>query len=424
MFACMHAPNLPDSHSALLHNCAYGFSPRVEETDVQTAVLDIAGLERLFGPPERMAAAMRRRAAELGLRVNVAVASNPDAAVHAARGFAGITLIPPGEEGRVLGPLPISLLGGPPELEETLALWGIRSFRDLAALPEAGLSERLGAEGVRLQKLARGAGDRPLVPRIPATGFEASLELEHPVAQLEPLRFLLARLLNEILAKLQSGGLAADELRLRLKLQDQSEHARALRLPFPMLHNKTFLKLLELDLESHPPRAPVTAITLGAAAAVPRLVQYSLFLPPAPEAEKLELTLGRIRKLVGEENVGSPELLDTHRPGAFRMKPFGDAAVLRPWTGANAHPHLALRVFRPPRRAEVEAPSGQPSRIAARGVGGSVIAAAGPWRTSGQWWTPASWSRDEWDVALSNGALYRIYLDRQSGYWFVEGSYD
>jgi protein ImuB len=53
-----------------------------------------------------------------------------------------------------------------------------------------------------------------------------------------------------------------------------------------------------------------------------------------------------------------------------------------------------------------------------------VLAAAGPWRASGEWWTPAAWDRDEFDVALSDGALYRLYLDRFRGRWFLEGSYD
>jgi protein ImuB len=60
--------------------------------------------------------------------------------------------------------------------------------------------------------------------------------------------------------------------------------------------------------------------------------------------------------------------------------------------------------------------------VAARGIRGRVIDLAGPWRTSGDWWTVDPWSRDEWDVALSDGALYRLYCCPVG--WFVEGSYD
>jgi len=66
--------------------------------------------------------------------------------------------------------------------------------------------------------------------------------------------------------------------------------------------------------------------------------------------------------------------------------------------------------------------SGQPSFIAADGVRGKVLELAGPWRTSGDWWTADPWSRDEWDIALSDGGLYRLCCEPRG--WFVEGSYD
>jgi protein ImuB len=81
-------------------------------------------------------------------------------------------------------------------------------------------------------------------------------------------------------------------------------------------------------------------------------------------------------------------------------------------------------VFRPALRAQVEAPNGRPARVEARGVRGRVLQMAGPWRTSGNWWRADAWSRDEWDVALSDGALYRIYRDRHGEKWFIEGRYD
>ncbi|HYM11710.1 MAG TPA: hypothetical protein VEU62_13325, partial [Bryobacterales bacterium] len=218
MFACLYAPALPAASAALLVNCACGFSPRVEETDPQTVTLDIAGLDRLLGPPLSIANAIARRLDKLDItNIHFAIASNPDAALHAARGLPGITLIPPGEEARVLAGLPLSLLSAPPDLAETLRVWGLRTFGDLAALPEAGLAERLGSEGLRLQQLARGSFQRPLVPSIPPDTFGASLELDHPVAQLEPLLFLLARLLEDLLTQLHSHGLAANEIRLRLQ---------------------------------------------------------------------------------------------------------------------------------------------------------------------------------------------------------------
>ena len=259
-----------------------------------------------------------------------------------------------------------------------------------------------------------------------------------------------------------------DELKLRLKLEDKTEHQRAIRLPFPMRDSRVFLKLLLLDIESHPPGSAIVAASITCEPAKPRSIQNGLFQPLGPEPEKLELTLARLTRLVGESNVGSPELVDTHRPGAFRIKRFivkrgsgrlrgrrregemrrGDGVKARvtdaarrrfdasPSRPVSPSPLLGFRVFRPPLRAEVEASSGWPSRIkvqagAGRSIRGKVLRLAGPWRTSGDWWTEEVWARDEWDVAVAGseasqekGTLYRIYRDLRSDGWFVEGIYD
>lgn len=422
MFASIHVPGITEENRARLRECASDFSPWVEETAPDTVTLDIGGLTHLFGSPRNVAEAMGRRAAELGLAANVAVAANPDAAVHGAHAFTGVVVMSEKEAGL----LPIEVLELPPEIATTLAMWGIRTFGALAALPEDGIAERLGQAGVQLQKLARGEGNRPLRPASPPPAFEESFELEYPLTLLEPLAFILGRLLGAICARLDSHGLATHELRLRLTIESGGLHERTLRLPFPMRDAKTFLKLLSLDLDGHPPPAPVTAVFLAAEPVNPRVVQHGLFLPRAPEPQKLELTLARIAKLVGEGNAGAAELLNTHRPGAFRMKRFivsrhecrlGTQECVR-------HATLALRVFRPALRAQVQAPNGRPARVEARGMRGRVMQMAGPWRSSGDWWRADAWSRDEWDVALSDGALYRLYRDRRDGEWFVEGTYD
>ncbi len=418
MYAAIHAPGVPDS---LLAECAGAFSPRLESAAADTVVLDADGLGRLFGSPEELGRAIMRRAVEMGLAASVAVAATPEAAMHAARGFRGLTVVPPGSEAERLGELPVAALAPSAELAGTLDRWGIRTFRELATLPEEGLAERLGPEGSRLHGLARGGGGRPLVPKLPVPVFEETLELEDTVELLEPLAFLLARLLGGLTARLASYGLAPQQLHLRLKLAEGGEHARAICLPAPIRDSRALLKLLRLDLEAHPPQAPIVGVTLAAEPGRPRRLQDGLFLPPAPEPAKLEVTLKRIAGLVGEGNVGWPAIEDTHRPDAFRLH------RMRPASGAGAArvaPRLALRFFRPALKAEVDAPGGRPARVVARRVHGRVLAAAGPWRASGEWWTPAAWDRDEFDVALSDGALYRLYLDRFRGRWFLEGSYD
>jgi protein ImuB len=429
MFAAVHTPGGADL--SRLAQCASDFSPLIEETAPDTVTFAVDGLAHLFGPPREVAAAIARRAAELGLAAHVAVADNPDLAVHGARGFAGVTVM----DAEHMAGLSIAVLAPPEDIAQTFALWGIRTCGELAALPADGVAERLGEAGVRLQQLARGAAGRPLVPAFPVPPFVQSMELEYPLAELEPLSFLLARLLNGLCAHLESRGLAAHELTLRLALEGGGLHERTLRLPYPMRAARTFLKLLALDLEMHPPDASIVAVTLSAEPVNPRVVQHGLFIPLAPEPQKLELTLARITKLVGEGNAGSPQLLDTHRPRAFRLMRFKPGTVssfpvfrageFGEGNGERGYcPGFCLRAFRPERRAVVTESGGRPAEVRAQGVRGRVLESAGPWRTSGDWWRSDAWARDEWDVALSDGALYLLSRDGPSGEWFIEGSYD
>jgi protein ImuB len=321
----------------------------------------------------------------------------------------------------------------------------------LAALPEIALSERLGQEGLRLQQLARGATSRTLVSVEAPLVFEEAVELEHAVVLLEPLAFLLNRLLEQLCVRLGSRALATQELRLTLELENYSpfhqssasgnsrstiSYCRTLRLPQPMLDARVFLKLLQLDLNANPPGAPIVKIHMAAEPAPPRSAQGGLFLPPSPEAEKLELTLARIASLVGESNVGAVELLDTHHPEGFRMRRFiseppqKKAREKAPAVSKEQSAVTALRRFRPPLRVNVALENCQPVRVACakkKDVQGNVLWKAGPWRASGDWWEREAWARDEWDLALQSEeaiSFYRLVHDLLGGGWFVEGTYD
>ena len=313
MFACLHG-------NGNLTPLAFEFSPTVEQTDADTVTLDASGLERLFGHPQDVAAAIARRASEMGIKANIALAANPDTAICAARGFTGVSIVPQGDEAKFLGPLPLTLLGATPDLQETLDRWGIRRFQDLAALPPLGIAERLGAEGLHLRELARGDAGRKLVPLEDPPQFEDEIELDYPVELLEPLAFLLSRLVNGLATRLATRALATDELRLRLKLEDRRMHARTLRLPVPSLDTKAFLKLLQLDLAANPPQAPVVHVWLGVNPVKPQSAQSGLFVVTAPEPVKLELTLARIKALVGEARVGTPRVTGYPPPGCV---PYG-----------------------------------------------------------------------------------------------------
>ena len=404
MFACIHGPR-PD-----LSEIAEAFTPFFEQTAPGTIVFRIDGLRRLYGTHHQIAHAIANQA---GGGVNVAIAETADAAVLAAHNFSGVSISPKLEQ------LNIASLPMEQEMWELLETWGIHTLAQLAQLPEAGIAERFGPAGVHLQRLARGATARPLKIFKPEITYEDRIQLDHPVSLLEPLLFLIARILNDQCEKLLSHAMSANEITIRLELEDKTAHIRTLRLPVPMRESKSLLKLLQMDLEAHPPQAATLALSLILKPVHPRTIQAGIFLPITPAPDKLELTLARIRGIVGEQNVGTPELLNTHHPHPFKL------ATNQP--PATSHQPLAsrqaFRYFRPPLTARIELEHQRPTRITATGINGKVVNAAGPWRTSGDWWTTAPWNRDEWDITLTNSTLYRIYRE-PTNHWFIEGTYD
>ncbi len=479
------------SHAALL-DLAWSFSPRAEDTAPDTIVLDLAGLASLFGSEENIARQLTERAADLGLAANVAVAHNLEAAILASRGFAGITRIPHGKEQKYLGPLPVLFLPASQEILETLERWGIRDCQALAALPLLDLSERLGQQGVHLHELARGACLRSLKPAELGHSFEEEMELEDAVEELEPLAFILGRLLDQLTARLQARSLTINSIRVQFELdtasqversdlkpnssvfktryQRQKESAatkkdsvpagvassvseektyeKVLTLPLPIRDSKMLLKLLRLQLQSDPPNAPIQKVMLAAQPAHPRATQGGLFLPSYPDPEKLELTIARLANLLGDSNIGSPELIDTHRPGAFRLRRFvppGDTSGETKHS-ENRRPAIGFRIFRPAPPARMELHHKRPVRVFFQGKWGQVIAASGPWRTSGDWWREDAWKQEEWDLeiifepASNSGSrhqnankipqrgqrrgVYCLFFDSIRQSWFVRGSYD
>ncbi len=434
------------AHRALI-DCAHFFTPRVEDTATGTVALDLNGLSQLWGTPRAMAQKLFRAADKLGLEVHVAIASNPDAAIHAAQAEAGITVIGMGDEAKKLEPLDLHILTASEETQASFSLWGVRTFQDLAQLPEVGVVERLGQEGLRLQQMARGATTRPLRALNEKPCFKESMELDESIDSLEATTFIFSRLLNPLCKRLEARNRATNALRLTLTLEPlsgnknpdpgnaennpgKSPHCfiRTLRLPTPTRDSRVLLKLLQLDLDAHRPPRPVISVTLTAEPVQPRRIQNGLFMPLAPEPEKLELTLARIGNIVGNERIGSPRLLDTHRPDRFRIQHF--TLPTRPKARQLPTPRpvsMALRIFRPPLEATVERLGGQLSRIFFSGKSGKVTTARGPWYGSGEWWREDPWNREEWDVEVQNGqehALYRIYRDPQTHQWFVDATYD
>jgi protein ImuB len=506
MFASLLAArgSAPD----MLLAVARDFSPRIAvcDADGREVTLDLGGLTRLFGDAKTIGEELRRTAADRGLRVRVAIAATRTAARLLAHHRAGVTVVDAGAEAAALDELPLELLeiffstplgAGPstplgagripapesripnPEsrpaapVTTTLRRWGLRTLGDVAALPPADVAARLGQDGVAWQRLARGEDPQPLVPAVPEERFEQSLELEWPIEGLEPLSFVLARLFEPLCAHLERRDRGVAVLHVRLHLVTREIHERSLQLPAPLRDARTLRTLALLDLESHPPSAAIDRVVVAVDPTPGRVVQFSLLTRPLPSPEQLSTLMARLTALMGEDRCGSAVTVDSWQPGAFEMTAFdpgfgsresgvgsrlvpsaveGDSARGRP-TPDSRIPVIALRRFRFPVPARVRVDGGVPVRISIdrRGLtGGAVTAFAGPWRTSGGWWTSnddphapdanqdapslkanrnsnsdhRQWERDGWDVTLSDGATYRVFRERHSDAWFVEAIVD
>jgi len=443
---------IDDGRSPLI-TLARDFSPRIETHGERVVTLDISGLGSLLGDARAIGEQLRRNAADSGLRVNIAIASTITAAILLAQSRAGLTVVPPGAEASTLAPLPLSALSQlgsrlqasssrpearspsfdslrTPEVDQ-LTRWGLRTLGDLAALPSADLSERLGQDGLLWQRWARGEDARPLVPAAIEDRFEESLELEWPIDGLEPLSFVLARLFEPLCERLEQRDRGAIALHVTLTLVTRERHERSVQLPAPMRDARVLRTLALLDLESHPPPAAIDRVAVGVDVTEGRVLQFGLFARALP-AEKLATLLARLGALMGSDRVGAPGLVDSYRPGAFVMTEFAPDATAsaRPKAQSpepGAHAMQVIRRFRAPIPARVTLEQGRPVRVTTdrRGFsGGKVERCDGPWRSSGDWWHQKPWNCDEWDVALSDGVSYRISQAREDSAWFIDGMLD
>ena len=519
MFAALYAPSVP---AAALLEVARAFTPRFEQIG-SVVLLDASGLSRLFGSAQELGEHLRdavdkltaggeatcperdiRRGhhAECRVEGRVAIASTQTAASLLALGQPGLTVVMPGKEAIALAPLSVNVLDAFEKLSapdapdapdardapgtggwhhprtthqasrgkrraaenrllEILTKWGIKTLGALAALSGPEIHERLGERGAGWQALARGLDARPMVPWVDEVPFEAALELEWPIEGLEPLSFVLARLLEPLSERLERADRGAAVIYTSLRLTSRTVFTRTLQLPAPMRDPKTLRTLILLDLESHPPDAPIDIVRVLVEPTPAKVLQWTLLERARAAPEQVTTLTARLTALMGAGHVGSPVLVDTWRPGSFTMSDFRSqisdlSKIESPINQPSAICNLksALRRFRFPVPARVVVTEGRPIRVQLDRPGfssGAIVQAAGPWRTSGNWWETegpgvgtartvrtlrtvrtvrtvrtlaSSWDRDEWDVAMADGTVYRLVVERGVGQWFLEGVID
>jgi protein ImuB len=430
---------LPRSHKeeaaakAVLLECAGTFSPRVEDRSEDGAfvcVIDIAGTERLFGPPEALAKNLLRCVKALGVMACVAVSSNFYAAMALAKGMSpqtAVRIVPAGEESAALAPLPVGVLELSEEQAETFSLWGIRTLEMLANLPEKDLIARMGQAGKRLRQLARGEMPHLFQPVESAFALEERMELDSPVELLDSLLFVAGVMLEQLIFRATARVLALASVSITLTLEGGATHSRTVRPALPTNDKQVWIKLLHLDLEAHPPQAAILALALAAEPGDTSKVQLGMFSPQLPEPARLDVTLARIRAIVGEECVGRAVLKDTHEPDGFRLEPFSIPSG-KPSEISAAKPRAAVRQLRPAEAVSITLQSDRPKAFVFRERRYAVERAYGPWLAGGDWWSATLWGWEQWDLVAraQDGALLCCCLvrDLMRDMWQMVALYD
>lgn len=393
---------------AILLECAGAFSPRVEvlrEGAAFACGIDIAGTRSLFGPPEMLARKLVERIRAVGIRSCVTVSSNLDAAVCMARGLrpgVAVEVIPQGKEAAVLAELPIGVLDLSEDQAETFVAWGVRTLGMLAGLPEKSLVARMGQEGRQVWQRARGELTHLFQPVEPPLKLADLMELDSPVELLDSLLFVVGAMLDQMIVRASALIVALAAVTVELTLEGGGTHKRTVRPTLPTNAKQLWIKLLHLDLEAHPPPTAVLAVALDAEPGETSKVQLGLFSPQLPEATRLDVTLARIRAIVGEENVGQAVLLDTHAPDAFRIEAFR-VTESDDVTSASTELRMASRQLRPAESVMVALEAGQPVRFCFRGQQFHVDHAYGPWFAAGDWWQATLWGQEQWDIVARAG---------------------
>lgn len=419
---------------AILLECAGCFSPRVENRSEETAlrcVVDIAGTRGLFGPPETLAKSLLERVRSLGIMARVAVSGNFHAAVTLARGLpprSSVKVIAPGEEASELAPLPLSVLDLTGAQAETFSLWGIHTLGMMTALPEDELVARMGQDGKRLQQLARGTCPHLFQPVEQAFTLEEKMELDSPVELLDSLLFVIGAMLDQLILRAKARVLALASVTVTLASDEAGPHIRTVRPALPSNDKQLWIKLLHLDLEAHPPQASIVALTIRAEPGSTSKVQLGLFSPQLPEPGRLDVTLARIRAIVGDDCVGRAVLQDSHAPDGFRMEHFSVPSGASTMVVTPSTPRSAVRQIRPPEKVSVTLREQRPGSFFFRNQRYLVEHTYGPWSSSGDWWSQSLWSVEQWDLVArtQDGSMLYCCLvrDLMRNLWQLAALYD
>jgi hypothetical protein len=361
------------------------------------------------------------------------VATTPAAAEVAARYVAGaaapLAEVPPGEDRVFLAPRSITVLRPPPDLLALLDGTGLERCQDLAALDQAAVELRFGAEGVALWRLAR-ADDRRLLfgpaPRpLPHASLEwTDYELEDP----ERLLFVVNRLVQQVCGALHELGQGARTFTLAFALARGGQVEQPFNPSRPSADPRAWLRLIRSGVERLRLQEGAVGVALRVDAVLPSgSVQGDLLDRGFANARVAEEALARVvdrdGPLVAPSNTRHPLL--SRRTEWLEQEP---ALVwARPQIGpGDTLPELALHLLLQPELVEVETTDrrGFPAPVRYRGADGwhDLLTASGPDCISGGRWAEG-WAYELYCCVRADGELVQLGRDARRDRWELQGTW-
>jgi protein ImuB len=441
LFGCVVAP--AEQFASQLMKLSQDFTPRYEVERGSLALLDLSGLSHLFQNPHDLGASIKASALNYGIESpRIALATRLQAARRLALFRPGLSIaLDEKTEVELLGALPLESLDLDDRTLARLRNWGLRNSRDLARLPASDLRARGGVLLVRAHESSSGRDERLLVPVEEKPNDGLGLDPGFGVEDLTQLVFLMFRLLDPLCAKLKSGARAATAFEATLALENGNTDVRLIRSPSPSADDKAWRTLIRLNLEGRPPAAPVLSLLLRAESTTARAVQFSFTGAGRSSPERVASALARLQRFFPEDRIGSPQLVDTHTPDRFELRPFDPVRESRLKKKAKdlaepkaRPPASALRAIRPPAHARVRVDmAGAPVSLQVSdhdrflNVRGRVQSSAGPYLLSTQWWNEEAFAREEWDVEVASegaSAAYLIFRDPRNDTWYLAAEID
>jgi protein ImuB len=417
MLLCVSAGDVPSWEELL--DALDALSPLVDDVRPGLAFADMRGSP---GTPADWIARARDTIAPFVLDARLGVGRNKICALAAARAGDG-TICPPGAERRFLAPLSLELLDVDSDILARLRLLGIERMGDLARLPHGPFVRRFGPQASRWHACARGEDPTPFVPRGHAVAIEASIFGEGRAEDEAQVVFALRMLLSRICSDLERCGKRAGCLQLDVELEDAQTRHFEVTMASPTVVERDMLDVIRAKLEGVRFEAPIVGLRMRAGRLEEGGEKIALFADGDFDRQAIAVAISRLEAMLGEP-VRQARTRNAHvLEERFAYEPF-KLCHAEP-VEAQRKPDALVPQLRLLNVSEIDVRvrNGEPAAIACGAKPPRAVrGCSGPWRVEIGWFSDAYVVRDEYDVLLEDGELYRIY--RQGARWYLRGAYD